>query len=155
WGWLWPRIILPSGADEWPLQRQRVVLAHELAHIARWDWLLQLGAGLLCTIYWFHPLAWIAAARLREEAERACDDCVLRLGIEASDYAEQLLDLTQILRQSQRRWSLALAFARPSHLERRFVAMLNPSENRRGLSAASKLCASALALLLLIPLAAI
>lgn len=155
WGLFRPVIVLPSGAEHWPEDRRRIVLSHELAHIARHDWLLQICAELVRALYWFHPLAWLAAARLRQESERACDDEVLRTGIAPSLYATQLLDLARTLENSGRAWSAALAIARPSNLERRFAAMLNPSINRSRLSVKTKLLVPFLALCFLLPLAAL
>jgi TonB family protein len=131
------------------------VLSHELAHIARHDWLVQICAELARSLYWFHPLVWFATASLRNESERACDDAVLNGGIDASDYANQLLDLARTLKSAHRGWSAALAIARPTNLERRFIAMLNPSLNRGGLSPATRLLARIAALCLLLPLAAL
>jgi TonB family protein len=155
WGLFRPVIVLPSGAEHWPEDRRRIVLSHELAHIARHDWLLQICAELVRALYWFHPLACLAAARLRQESERACDDAVLRTGIAPSLYATQLLDLARTLENSGRAWSTALAIARPSNLERRFAAMLNPSINRSRLSVKTKLLVPFLALCFLLPLAAL
>ena len=56
WGFLKPRIIVPAGAALWSAARVESVLAHELAHIARRDWTLQIAAQILCAIYWFNPL---------------------------------------------------------------------------------------------------
>src|SRR5277367_19316 len=153
WGILHPVIILPSGATKWPHDRRRAVLSHELAHISRHDWSFQICAELARAIYWFHPLIWLAAARLRQESERASDDAVLRSGIAPSNYASQLLDLARTLEKSGRAWSTALAIARPSNLERRFAAMLNPSVNRSRLSSRTKLLIPFFALVLLFPLA--
>jgi len=155
WGVFRPRIILPAGAAEWSSDRRRIVLTHELAHIARQDWPVQICAELARAFYWFHPLAWIAAARLRQESERACDDTVLNSGLDASDYANQLLELARTLKSSERGWSVALAIARPSHLERRFLAMLNPCTNRRGVSPRAGRLAKLVALVVLLPLAAV
>ncbi len=155
WGIFRPVIVLPSGAAHWTEDRRRVVLSHELAHIARHDWLLQICAELARCFYWFHPLVWLAAARLRQESERASDDAVLRSGIAPSHYASQLLDLARTLENSGRAWSTALAIARPSNLERRFAAMLNPSLNRRHLSPKAKFLIPLLALCVLVPLAAL
>src|SRR6202030_25831 len=155
WGMFRPVIVLPSGAAHWTEDRRRIVLSHELAHIARHDWLLQICAELARCFYWFHPLVWLAAARLRQESERASDDAVLRSGIAPSHYASQLLDLARTLENSGRAWSTALAIARPSNLERRFAAMLNPSINRRHLSARAKVLVPLLALTFLLPLAAV
>ncbi len=155
WGIFRPIIVLPSSAAHWPEDRRRIVLSHELAHIARHDWLLQICAEFARSIYWFHPLVWLAAARLRQESERACDDAVLCSGIAPSHYASQLLDLARTLENSGRAWSTALAIARPSNLERRFAAMLNPSLNRRHLSPKAKFLIPLLALCVLVPLAAL
>jgi TonB family protein len=155
WGILHPVIVVPSGAEHWPEDRRRIVLSHELAHIARHDWLLQICAELARAVYWFHPLVWLAAVRLRQESERAADDAVLLSGVAPSLYASQLLDLARTLEHSGRAWSTALAIARPSNLERRFAAMLNPSINRRRPSTRTKLLIPFLALALLLPLAAL
>jgi len=155
WGFFRPFILLPAGARDWTPDRRRIVLCHELAHIARGDWLLQVFAELTRGFYWFHPLAWIAAARLRQEGERACDDSVLNCGITPSDYAHQLLELARTFESSSRVWAAALAFARPSNLERRFTAMLNPSMDRRQLSQRMRLLTFVLTLCLLLPLAAL
>jgi TonB family protein len=155
WGIFRPVIVLPSSAAQWPEDRRCVVLSHELAHISRHDWSLQICAEFARSIYWFHPLIWLAAARLRQESERASDDAVLRSGIAPSNYASQLLDLARTLENSGRAWSTALAIARPSNLERRFVAMLNPSIDRSRLSSRIKLLIPFFALCLLFPLAAL
>jgi TonB family protein len=155
WGIFRPVIVLPSSAAQWDDERRRIVLSHELAHIARQDWLLQICAELARVIYWFHPLVWLAAARLRQESERASDDAVLLSGIAPSQYASQLLDLARTLENTGRAWSTALAIARPSNLERRFAAMLNPSIDRSRLSRRTKLFVAFFALCLLLPLAAL
>ena len=155
WGMVRPRILLPAAAKEWSADRRRAVLSHELAHIARHDWFVQICAELACGIYWFQPLVWFAATSLRNESERACDDSVLNGGIDASDYANQLLDLARTLKNEHRGWSAALAIARPSNLERRFIAMLNPTLNRGGLSRGTGLLTRIAALCLLFPLAAL
>ena len=85
WGWRRARILLPAVADEWSDDQIRIVLAHELAHIARGDWVAQLAAEVLRAIYWFNPVLWIACRRLRVESECACDDAVLARGVEGSD----------------------------------------------------------------------
>jgi len=152
WGIFRPVLVLPSIAEHWPEDLRRIVLSHELAHIARQDWFLQICAELARATYWFHPLAWLAAARLRQESERASDDAVLLSGIAPTHYASQLLDLARTLENSGRAWSTALAIARPTNLERRFAAMLNPSVNRNRLSLGTKLLIPFFALCFLLPL---
>ena len=155
WGIFRPVIVLPSDATDWPEDRRRIVLSHELAHIARNDWLLQICAELTRAIYWFHPLVWLAAAQLRQESERACDDSVLNSGVDPSHYANQLLELARTLKNAHRGWSTALAIARPTNLERRFIAMLNPNLNRERVSRKTRLLARIAAVCLLLPVAAL
>ncbi|HKT46745.1 MAG TPA: M56 family metallopeptidase [Candidatus Acidoferrales bacterium] len=155
YGFLRPVILVPAGATQWSECRRRVVLSHEIAHIARYDWILQICAELACVLYWFHPLVWLAASRLRHESERACDDVVLSGGVLPSQYASQLLDLTRTLKSPDRAWSTALAIARPTNLERRFAAMLKPFVNRSHLSPRTKVLIPCLTLMLLLPLAAL
>ncbi|HXD48202.1 MAG TPA: M56 family metallopeptidase, partial [Gemmatimonadaceae bacterium] len=50
-----PTIVLPSAADEWPLERRRAVLLHELAHIRRRDLVGHGVSRVVSAIYWFHP----------------------------------------------------------------------------------------------------
>src|SRR5262245_49441883 len=131
WGVFSSKVILPAGATEWTSERAEVVLSHELAHVRRHDWFVQVISELLRAVFWFNPLLWIVCARLRIESEYACDDAALVRGIDSADYASQLLDLARILNVPNRAWSAALGMARPSTLERRFQAMLNSSLNRR------------------------
>ena len=155
WGFVRPRILLPAGAMEWSPERRRTVLSHELAHIARQDWMAQIFAELTRAIYWFHPLVWFACARLRSESERACDDSVLNSGVDPSHYASQLLELARTLKNAHRGSSTALAIARPTNLERRFIAMLDPNLNRRGISRRTGLLLKLAAFCLILPLAAL
>lgn len=129
WGVFAPKVLVPESAAAWSPERVRIVLAHELAHVARADWPVQIVAELLRAVYWFNPLVWLACRRLREEAEHACDDAVLRLGIDGSDYATQLLELARAM-PMRHRWVPAQAILRSSSFERRVAAMLNPRVNR-------------------------
>jgi beta-lactamase regulating signal transducer with metallopeptidase domain len=138
WGLARPKVILPSAADAWTEERARVVLSHELAHIHRGDWIVQLSAELLRAFYWFNPLLWIACRRLRLESEHACDDEVMRRGVEGTDYATHLIELARALNQRRPLWFPAPAMARPSSLERRVRAMLNDRLERGSISGATR-----------------
>lgn len=154
WGVVRPRVFLPIDAANWSGDRLRVVLTHELAHIKRFDWTVQVLADIARIIYWFNPLFWIVCRRLRSESEHACDDVVLSVGIDARDYAGHLLDLARNLKDSGSRWSPVLAMAQPPHLERRFIAMLNPSLNHRSASRIAMVVVGVAAICVTLPLAA-
>jgi TonB family protein len=138
-GFVAPKVILPRSAGEWNEARMRVVLSHELAHIQRGDWLIQVLAEVVRAGYWFNPVMWIACRRLRLESEQATDDVVLRAaGINGSEYASHLLELARAFAR-HRPWLPAPAIARPSSLERRVSAMLNNTVNRAPLTRAARL----------------
>jgi TonB family protein len=130
WGLRDPRVLLPPGASEWPEDRVAVVLRHELAHVRRHDWAIQVATEALMTLAWFNPLMWVACRRLRRESELACDDAVLERGVGAAEYASHLLALARACRRPAYRWGSAVPMAHPSTLERRIAAMLNPRLNR-------------------------
>jgi TonB family protein len=138
WGTVRPKVILPRGAGQWTEDRIRVVLCHELAHVQRGDWLVQMAAELLRSIHWFNPLAWIVCTQLRNEGEQAADDAVLNVGIEGRDYAEHLLDVARAISRHGETWWPAPAIVRSSTLERRITAMLNTDVNRAPLTRTSR-----------------
>lgn len=120
-----PAIVLPAECDSWSLERRQSVLLHELAHVRRGDLLGHMLGRFVCAVYWFHPLVWMAAKRLRSESERACDDLALACGTRATDYAEHLLDIVSAVRTSATP-TVALAMARRKEFEGRLLAILDP-----------------------------
>lgn len=154
WGVVRPRVLLPAHAAGWPAGRARVVLCHELAHIRRGDWLVQMMAEGLRAAFWFNPLTWMVCARLRRDSEQACDDVVLGSGVPAGAYAAHLLDIARSCR-APRMWAAVTPMARPSTLERRIVAMLNTDLNRQALRPRMLGIAAAALLALALPIAAL
>lgn len=153
WGIFHPVILLPGEADGWESERRRVVLAHELAHVRRWDALTQWIAHVALVVYWFNPLVWMAVRKLREEREHACDDAVLEIGTAPADYADHLLTIVRSLGSAPGP-APALAMARRSQFEGRLLAILDNAVRRNGVSRAAALATSAAALACLVPLAA-
>lgn len=97
-GVLRPVIVLPrSLAESLPVDAIEPILAHELAHVRRWDVLagrLQLAAQVL---WWFHPLVWWVQWQARRMRERCCDEVVVgELGIPTRLYAQSLVEVAAL-----------------------------------------------------------
>jgi TonB family protein len=144
WGYWPPKIMLPSDAAGWSDARAQAALAHELAHVKRRDWLLQMAAEVLRAIYWVSPPAWMTARRLRLESEQASDDAVLSLGVDSRDYATELVDLARTAAR-RRVWMPTAAMAQRSSLERRVKAMLNTGISRRPTSSTFRVATACVA----------
>jgi hypothetical protein len=86
-----PIVVVPTSSASWSEARRRAVLLHERGHVEARDLAVQVLVSIVCSLHWFNPLAWIAARRLRLERELAADEAVLRAGVGASSYAEDLL----------------------------------------------------------------
>jgi beta-lactamase regulating signal transducer with metallopeptidase domain len=146
-GLLWPVIVVPDVAEQWTDDRRRAVLAHELAHVKRFDCLTQALAQVACALFWWHPAVWYAARRLRVERERACDDLVLGAGTRASDYAAHLLEIARSHRGLRLATPALVSMARPSHLESRLLWVLDAARARGVPSARATVLSVAVALL--------
>ncbi len=134
WGAVRPRLLVPDEFDDWDSDRKRIALLHELVHIKRHDYLVQLVTGLACAIHWFNPLVWLARRQMVIEREGACDDVALRMGSRSSDYAEHLLHIGARLSCRGSARHVAAAMARQSQMESRLRAVLDPSRNRKPLA---------------------
>jgi len=93
----------------------------------RWDWAIHCAARTACALYWFHPLVWMAWRRLELEAERACDDAVLKSS-EPTAYADQLVAIAQRISAAAK--SPLLAMARRADLSSRVSAVLDAGQRR-------------------------
>ncbi|HSG28500.1 MAG TPA: M56 family metallopeptidase [Candidatus Krumholzibacterium sp.] len=125
-----PVVVLPAESGDWQEERICLVLSHELAHVKRWDTLIEFLALGAMALYWFHPLVWFAVKQLRIERERDCDDAVLCTGARPSDYAEMLMRIAADLGESARPvWQLS-TISQGSNLKDRLMSILNPRVDR-------------------------
>ena len=154
WGVVYPVVLIPANADEWDEEQRIAVLTHELAHVKRFDALSQMIGQAMLALLWFHPLAWVAVRRMRQEREHACDDFVLAAGARASRYADDLLGLARRLARPTAPAAAALAMARRSELEGRLLAILDPAIQRGAVQKGRVGALAALVLLCAIPLSA-
>ena len=124
-------VLLPASSATWEPERRTVVLMHELVHVRQRDALRQLLSGIVLSLYWFHPLGWIASRLVSASREEACDERVLELGPRPSEYARHLISLATGTATS-RLPVAALSMARqsPSRMERRIMAILRPRRPR-------------------------
>jgi beta-lactamase regulating signal transducer with metallopeptidase domain len=95
-GGLRARILLPQAWRDWDAARLGAVLAHERAHIWRYDWLTHLASRLAICIFWFHPLAWWIDRELARLAEEACDDVAVSETKDKEEYAATLVDIARM-----------------------------------------------------------
>jgi beta-lactamase regulating signal transducer with metallopeptidase domain len=93
-GWLRPVILFPAAtlAGLTPAQLE-VVLAHELAHVRRLDYLVNLLQTAVETLLFYHPAVWWVSYRVRVEREHCCDDAAVAACGDALAYARALTDL--------------------------------------------------------------
>ena len=99
-GWRRPVVLLPLGWREWDATERRAILAHELAHVLRGDYLAGLLAQASLALHFYHPLAHILARRVRLDQELAADACGAHLAGGRRPYLTTLANLA--LRQDPR-----------------------------------------------------
>ncbi|MGH9486799.1 MAG: M56 family metallopeptidase [Terriglobales bacterium] len=93
-GWLRPVILLPLNAFEsLPGAQLRALLAHELAHIRRHDYLVNLAQRALEVIFFFHPAVWWLSRQVSESRELCCDDLAIAGCGDRAAYARALVEL--------------------------------------------------------------
>ena len=113
-GVLKPILLLPIGlATHLSTREIEAVLAHELAHIKRHDYAVNLLQSVVEVLYFFHPALWWLSARVREEREHCCDDLAVQAcGGDGRILAQALAHVEELrLTQSAQTPVLAMAFA--------------------------------------------
>jgi TonB family protein len=96
-GWIRPMILLPAAtlAGLTPEQLE-AVLAHELAHIRRHDYLVNIAQMVVETLLFYHPAVWWISSRIRHERELCCDDLAVAVSGDAVLYARALTRLERL-----------------------------------------------------------
>ena len=149
--WTWclmrPVIVLPAEFAEWLPEERFNAVAHELAHIGRWDLAMSLLARVCAAIYWFQPLVWLAVRQMGKEAEYACDDRVLLAGASGPDYATQLLKLARSIQRAGDAAAPILAMSGPP-LSARIDRILAHTMRRNHVTLTHRLTSLAAALLI-------
>lgn len=132
-GVLWPVIMVPVSmltgvpADQW-----RIMIAHELAHIRRWDPLVSLIQMVVESLLFFNPFVWWLNRIIRAEREACCDAVAARICGQPMSVAKTLIDVAASIHRPV--ISSALAFAEPSsegELSDRVLRLVQPDRAPR------------------------
>jgi len=92
-GWLDPAVVLPAPFERMEESHQRAIACHELLHVARRDWLLNLLEELVLTLFWFHPAIWWTIRNIRLGREQVVDRDVVELTGARKPYLHALLEI--------------------------------------------------------------
>jgi beta-lactamase regulating signal transducer with metallopeptidase domain len=151
WGVFRHFILLPNDFERLSAESRHAVLIHESAHVKRHDFIVRMLADITCAILWFQPFVWAARRKLREEQERAADDCVLAAGGKASDYAKMLLELYDRLPRGG--LAMGVGIIETGSLKARLEAILSNELKRRPPAMPEIVIIALVGLALAIPLA--
>ena len=122
-----PLVLLPSAAlTGWSPEELEMVLLHELAHVRRWDNLVNLWQRTVESVLFFHPAVWLISRQVRLDREQCCDAVVVAQTAQPQAYAELLLNIAEVHGKSS---TLATASALADHpLAGRIRRILNLEE---------------------------
>jgi beta-lactamase regulating signal transducer with metallopeptidase domain len=126
-GWLRPVVLLPVSAVSGLTEEQLLaVLAHELAHVRRHDFLVNALQRGVESLLFYHPAVWWLSGRIRTEREHCCDDLAVSVCGDRFGYAKALIELERM-----RSETLALAVSGTGSLTQRIRRMLGVEDRNR------------------------
>ncbi len=129
-GYLKPMILFPIGMiNRLDPSEVEAIVAHELAHIRRHDYLFNVLQSIVETLFYFHPAIWWLSGRIRHEREIAADDAAVALTGNAVQYARALV-MVQEMAFAPVTASLAFAGNRKNQLLRRIQHILNIQQSK-------------------------
>jgi protein TonB len=111
-----PVVLLPESMKEQPAPIQRAVLAHELWHVRRRDWIWTVAEEALRAVFWFHPAVWILLSRIQSTREEVVDELAILSTGSRRTYLDALLAYAD-----RPPLFAAMAFARRRHLMHRMI----------------------------------
>lgn len=123
-GWLKPVILLPiASVNALTVSQLEAILAHELAHIRRADYAVNLLQGLIETLLFYHPAVWWISSQIRQEREHCCDDLATSISGDKAGYVAALVRMEELRCEPR---AVAIA-ARGGNLLSRVRRLLIPS----------------------------
>ncbi len=146
-GYFKPIVLLPIGTiNALTPEQVEAVLAHELAHIARHDYLFNILQSIIEVLFFFNPVVWWMSANVRTERENCCDDLALQICGDSLTYAKSLVHLQELEQSRMPQLALAL-FGHKKQLLQRVQRILNHPQSKSSIM--EKLTATGLLLLAL------
>lgn len=128
-GFLKPLILVPvASINHLTIAQLEAILLHELAHIKRYDYLINILLSVAEISLFFNPFTRLFSSHIRKERENSCDDWVLQFQYSASTYAEALLRMAQL--QATPAFAMAAAGSHQHELLNRVKRMIGANENR-------------------------
>jgi len=129
-GYLRPVILFPVGLiNQLSIEETNAILAHELAHVKRNDFIHNLFISVLETLFYYHPAVWWISANLRLERENCCDDLAVRTIGDKAIYAKTLVKIDSL--KQTKIPGLAIPMARNSNqLLHRISRIVNQPQTR-------------------------
>jgi len=126
-GYIKPIILFPMGlVTQLSVSEIEAILAHELAHIKRHDYLLNIIQIITESVFYYHPALWYISSRIRYERENCCDDMAIKMTNSSMSYAKTLIKL-QELKPTGMQTSLALT-GHKSQFAQRIQRILGTSQ---------------------------
>jgi beta-lactamase regulating signal transducer with metallopeptidase domain len=92
YNFVYPVLVAPYEAIDWPESKRRTIFIHELSHIRRNDYLILSLSHFICSVFWYLPVMWIAHTYLQVEQEKLCDHVVIQKGEQPTAYAKYMVD---------------------------------------------------------------
>ena len=154
WGLWRHKIIFPLAANGWNDDLLQQAISHELEHIQRGDWILQIIARVAVSLFWINPFVWLAHRKLLIETEKACDDVAVENSGSPLSYAQNLLELANSFTCPRALMAPALLGVQSS-LSQRIRHILKQRVNRHSSDTSHILPSLVFAALVVAPLAAL
>ena len=148
-GFFKPVILMPLGAVNALTEKEvEAILSHELAHIVRNDFVLNIFLSFIEVLFYYHPAVWWIAANVRTERENCCDDLAIQLCGNSLTYAKALVSLQEINQSQGSIPAFAMSLSgRKNQMINRVKRILNQPQNKSNIM--EKLTATSLLLLVI------
>ena len=150
-GILKPMILFPIGAiNRLSPTEVEAILAHEIAHVLRKDYIFNIIQSVIEALFYFHPAVWWISSIIRNERENCCDDVAIKICGSSMNYAKALVTVQEMAYYPMYQPALAFAGNRKNQLLFRVQRILNQPQNKTNVM--EKLIATCLLVVMMVGL---